>query len=690
MEAAARAFEGYTLALPPRIYLYEGEDPGGSDKSPSFPSVTFEPETIHLPLVFPLPPVLVVPVPRLSGSGGCGLDILATVSNVTEYPKRADKNGTVTIGGTLVDGFGRGVGDVEIELFLNETKEEPGVLLGRGFSDATGHWTVRGRFPVPLEAQRYHLVAHSLEHEEGCAIYRESWSDPELDLHAGTALSISCPERILVGREERCEVVLRDEVGAPVPSRRVSLAVDSRPIPDATTDGAGRFTFPVKFDAPGTHFVSARYAGDKHYGASEATREVTVVEALVELQSTTITVSPGGKATLRGQVVSFRALPPGPLALDAAGFDAPRAVPYGSDGRFEVTVSVPPGTPVGERTLTLDAPWLHGKPVPFLVRVVHATALELDAPGKAPAWSPYEVTARLTTGEGEPLAGREIALVLVARPFAGADERATLRAVTDADGVARFPVERARWGEVEATASYAGGDDAQPSRAGPEAIRLVLPWWALALAALAILALAAALALWARRYAATRPLPPLPSVPALSYRYLAPGDEAPWIAGVGETVSLEIDRPPGATRLAIRAGRHLKVPATLPLPDGKARLDVRVSARGARALRLVAEDARGKAVAAADVPVRGVVYAEEIERAYGDLVEGSDASMTELTPREFEALLLARPGVKREELSRAVTLFEIADYSARRVGREAFLAFRAAKRALAGGDDAAT
>lgn len=687
LDGVARAFDGYTLGLTPFADPWRWPDPGEEPESGSaLPGLAIGPTIVRLPTVFPLPPVLLLPIPRGTSTGGCFPYPLPTKTEVTDYPSRANKNGSVTFGGYVTDEKGTPLGGVPVELFVNETKELPGAFVGSTVTSANGRWSLTTRIPPELEAQRYHVVNHAGEARVGCQGYAGSWSDPEMDLHANTRIALGCPERVLAGRDEACDARLVDDVRTGVGGRPVVRRIDGSAISSATTGSDGAFAIPFRFNEPGTHVVSARYAGEKYYNASFAQTTIEVVAALLVVDTLTLEADVGGGEILRGRIVSFIPIPEGDVAAASDALDVPAATPIGADGRFEIPFEVPRGTPPGEHVLLVSVPWL-GQSVPVTVQVYLGTRLELTAPDRVFAWGSADAEARLTTTAGDPLPGRRILLAVHEDRRLLSDAGRALEAVTDENGVARFAVGDLRWGAVELAASYRGGDHERGAESERVALDVALPWWLLALVALAVVALA--LGVW-KLATRSRPQPPpplhvvaVPGAPPLALSIVTPADSAPTILGVGDSATIAVPRVSGAARVRVHAPAHLASPGPIESHDGEMIVEILAVGKGDAPTRIVAEDANGVPLAASEILLRGVVYAEEIERGYGALVRSSDASPRRVTPREFEAIFARRPGVARKALGEAVTLFEIADYSARLVGREAFLAFHSAERLLA-------
>lgn len=632
----------------------------------------------------------------------CTDEDVPTVTEVTVYPERMQKNDTVLFGGYVrVEADGRPVAGSVVSVYMNETKEAPGAFLGSATTDAEGMWYLNATIPFPVEAKKYHIVNHADETREGCETFLESWSDPEIGVYSETSTRFECPKVAYEGVAFSCRIRLVDSVGAPVRDRSVAVALDDKAFTNVQTDGQGYAQFSLKFDDLGNHTVAAEFGGDEYY---EGSRRETQIEVRPrgELAPDVDVGERGALQIVRGEVASLAGIVPadaieeesrilharvdGVTVSDAAcegecPFLDEFEIDVSKSGRFAYALTAPADAEPHVGTITLSAPFMPQTRV-VDVQVVKGTTVTLDAPGTVAPWQDFEASATLVDDRGTPLTDRTVRVTLVPEE---SGESIILEAATDGSGVATFTHPDLERGRYDASATYLGDDAHGRAASDATAVRAGLPWWAWTII---VIASAALLAWGIREWQQRRALAAAAArIPDLDLVVAQPADDAPDVVGLGEAVVLAA-RPPAAAR-EIRAESEgpVTLPRATPVTGGEpVRVIAEATRKGAASIVLTAKSEDGKPVARGTVAFRVVEYAEEVESAYRALVRGSvgaDAAASRITPREFERFLLdADPSIPSDSLGRLVTIFEVADYSEHAVRREDYLAFRSAVRAV--------
>jgi hypothetical protein len=140
---------------------------------------------------------------------------IPTETNVTGWPARWTRGQTITISGNVVSReSGAPVPGTTVDIYLNNSKSQPGTLLGTATTNGDGVWTYSGTAPSDVRPQSYSIVAHAT----GSGAYLPSWSDPSTSVYANTHLSVSVEFRDrgwLVG------LALADDAGNAVPNATV-------------------------------------------------------------------------------------------------------------------------------------------------------------------------------------------------------------------------------------------------------------------------------------------------------------------------------------------------------------------------------------------------------------------------------------------------------------------------------------
>ena len=606
-----------------------------------------------------------------------------TYSEVTDWPDRIRKDEAFSLGGIVnVPGEDhRGIGGISVDLFLNETKEEPGIHLGAAITDANGRFTLDGRFPHDLQATKYHLVAHAHERQLGCVTYLEHWSDPEMNVVAETRIVWDLPKRMVQGHATEVGGWLLDSVGGPVRNAEIDLFIDGKET-KIQTDQDGRFSMMWTPDRTGDIAFVADSDATEYYGASHEETFVTVVEEDVVLDSLVANrfeLTRGEPTQLRGQVLLRDNKTPSTLVVEFDGVlvsscdgcdpSARHEIMPNTDGTFSVALTAARDQPLGPFSLRFTEGGLQ-RPSEYDGALFGTIHLSLEADVSSFFGREYEARVSAKDDAGAPAPG-EIAV-------SGPDgwHRGTSE-VTYAS--ADIPC-----GNHRVRALHNGTDYLRPAIAEKDVMicgylafipgwMMAIPWWGW------LLALGIALAAFysARRlhdrYAAT-----IARGPPLTLSFTEPRDAAAGIVGVGEaatvTAFLEEPLPEG---YSMRMGTYRAMDRAEIGPDLRASTSVTPDELGEVAIRGEILDRKGRVVSRRTAKLRVVHYGEEIERRYLALRKAQlgDAAGP-VTPREFQAWLLQHsPEMNAATAGRLVALFEEADYSPREIGRSELVAY---------------
>ena len=628
----------------------------------------------------PEPPTLLPPF--------CQYDHEQMFSEVDKWPPRIKKDETFTLGGfvRVDDANGRPVGGVTVDLFLNETKELPGVALGVATTGADGRFTLTTSVPFELQATKYHLVAHALQRQIDCIIYDEHWSDPEMEVTSPTRVILYPVTDAVAGYPFPVRGRVVDSVNAPVRSANLTITFDGVP-KSVQTDASGEFTVMHNVSSPREVHYEARFGGTKYYGASSEKGVIDVQRDDLRLDVSSFELLRSQPATFTGRLV----LPPGTKAQPLTfAFDGVKVVacdgcqPTGkvevkpqADGTFQMRLLARADQDPGAFTVDVTGGGL-SEPREVPGRIVVPVNLTLAASGTGPIGRHVEGSVRL--------------LDEVGRPYPGAVAIETsegwVQGRVDASGNHTFSAASA-CGDQQVRAHYNGTDDARPALATQEVTvcpllaaippwLLATPWWVWPLAGLAL----AAAVMLARRWL-TATAETITRGPPLTLRHTRPDDAAAGIVGLGETATLtaflEEPLPEGHV---LRMGLARKTAPVEAGPDLRASYEVVPDALGEVPVRAEILDARGRVVSRRTAVLRVVRYAEEIEDRYRKL-RGASGVRESVSPREFEAWLRERtPDVDSMVVGRLVGVFEEADYGPRDAGRPELIAYLEAEGSL--------
>ncbi|MCA1813600.1 MAG: hypothetical protein LC624_06580 [Halobacteriales archaeon] len=612
--------------------------------------------------------------------------ILPTETTITGAPESVHKGQVFRIEGKVVaQGTDRGVGHAPIRVWLNVTKDAPGVLLAEGESDADGSFGIEVQ--VNLSASSYQLVAESRGVPiDAVRAYGPSWSDPEVDVVADTRLTLEAPERggmlapVPVGGN------LTDELGDPVAGASIVVARGDEPLANLTTGADGTFEGSITFPAPGTYALTATFAGDGHNLPSQAQASISIVDAGLALPAS-LDVVRGEALVLNGSVrldgaawpganVSITYALPTLVGEGAEAVMVPqqvRQVAADASGAFEDRVVVAKEAPLGravvqvrlgERDVAQD--------VPLTVFQRPQVAVVVPAVANTSAVA----TVLVLDDAGQPLPGADVTLL--------AGEQGKLLGSwslsTDAQGRASAVVNLSHAGDVLVGARVTGPQLA-PTLAAANLHFAGPPLNPLVPIALVALVGVGAVAWFLR---------PKPLGPAVLARIVFPDLEPdmPPAWQPGEELALEVRcaRPDGAPLAGLPVELRLGDETVALVTDAEGGARVRRAFAAEADLRLHARTERveGLRRGEAEAELRIGDYRKEAGRAYDALVLRARARGAKVgrapSPRDLQRAL--EPLLPGRDLAPFIHAFEAATYSLRPFDRAAAVRFLQAERKL--------
>ena len=178
-----------------------------------------------------------------------------TVTTITESPTEVRRERPLTVAGTVETVWGSPVSDMRVQVYVNETKEHGGTLIGTTVT-RSGRWSAEVRIPGDMELGAYQLLARAVEND----YYYESWSDPDITVYSGSGLELTGPTRVPVDDEAAFEGRLSDDRGVGLENREMVVSVDGVVTDSIMTSPTGTFAFTVTFSEPGRHWVNVEVA----------------------------------------------------------------------------------------------------------------------------------------------------------------------------------------------------------------------------------------------------------------------------------------------------------------------------------------------------------------------------------------------------------------------------------------------
>ncbi len=207
-------------------------------------------------------PPAVRPIPVVRGideSGGVAPPSLVdTVTDITLWPAEVRRQTPFVVGGTVRTVDGQNVSGMTVEIYVNETKDHGGTIIGTTTSGA-GRFRAEVQLPADLELGGYQLLARAVGNDR----FNESWSDPDIKVFSGNRIELSGPAEVVRNAVAVFQGMLIEDSGRGVVSRELAVTFDGDATASVVTDSSGRFTFSESFSRLGRHWVEVEIRGEE-------------------------------------------------------------------------------------------------------------------------------------------------------------------------------------------------------------------------------------------------------------------------------------------------------------------------------------------------------------------------------------------------------------------------------------------
>ena len=302
--------------------------------------------------------------------------ILDTVTEITLWPTQVRRQAEFTVGGTVRTVTGGPVDGMEVEVFVNETKEHGGTRIGEAVT-RNGAFKVNVRIPAAMERGSYQLIAHVKDNDR----YAESWSDPEIGVYSESGFELTGPREVEVGAQAVFHGRITDDTGGGVADLELKVTIDGRTMPGQTTGPSGDFSFASTFSEPGDHWAEVEFDARDFLLGNSVRLAFTVVLPTELVIDAPALVNVGEEFLITGVLRDLRGRPMAgeDIAIEVANAAAP-AVRTSPEGEFEIATSVD-----GQGQFSILAEFAGEYPVlssaeSAEVVARHLTALTIDGP----------------------------------------------------------------------------------------------------------------------------------------------------------------------------------------------------------------------------------------------------------------------------------------------------------------------
>ena len=253
-----------------------------------------------------------------------------TETAIMTWSERIRRRTPFTLGGTVRTADGRPVSGAHVEIFVNETKEHGGILIGETIA-RNGRFEAEVIIPSSLERGSYQLLARTVANDQ----YEESWSDPDITVYSESGLQLTGPSEVPVDTQALFRGKLLDDTGGGVAGMEVQVLVDGREQPPLSTDDGGEFAFSQTFTEVGRHTVEIGFEGREFLLGNTARLELAAVMPTDLTINVPGDASVGEEFTIRGYLRNGRGEPLPKEELTLAVGDGPSwTATTGENGQF--------------------------------------------------------------------------------------------------------------------------------------------------------------------------------------------------------------------------------------------------------------------------------------------------------------------------------------------------------------------
>ena len=373
---------------------------------------------------------------------------------IDQWPRETRVGVPFGIGGSVVTLSGIPVNGMEVELFINETKEQGGWRLGTG-TTVDGRFEIEVLLPVSFEGGSYQLIAHAIGNDD----YKGSWSDPEIGVYSGTEMEFSGPSEISVDEEGTYRGRLTEETGGSLGGRTLRVSVEGLAPFRVTTDDEGAFSFTRAFGRTGQRSVEVTYEQEGYMLGNEASLEVTVTMPTVLTIDAVENVRVGEDFVINGTLRNIRG---GVLARQSIEVNLPdgevASVETRDRGEFTVRNSTEQRGVYGIQASFAGDGILEPSKSGYTLNVTEPVFLEISGDKEVRVGEEYQINGALKDSQGRPLGLKQIEITLPG------DVKTSL--VTNERGAFHLNALAELPGRYGVEAAFSGEDVLEPSRAG--------------------------------------------------------------------------------------------------------------------------------------------------------------------------------------------------------------------------------
>ncbi|MBN1280220.1 MAG: Ig-like domain repeat protein [Candidatus Thermoplasmatota archaeon] len=227
--------------------------------------------------------------------GNQTLGNISTITTLTEVTSSAYIGGAFLAKGTVTDTQLQGIPEMPVKIYVKKDKAQAGVSTGVGVTDANGVFSIECQVAGVIEPGINHVVAKA----QGLGDYKESSSDPTMEVLSNTTLSLVMPTSIGLNDEVTIWAFLQDAGTKPLPGRTVRFYWNNSLVATRITNDQGTANVTYQPSVLGKHVVKAQYSGEQYLAGSMTEQDIFVMD-----KSTRLNISVSSRNVTRNESIT--------------------------------------------------------------------------------------------------------------------------------------------------------------------------------------------------------------------------------------------------------------------------------------------------------------------------------------------------------------------------------------------------
>lgn len=296
------------------------------------------------------------------GNGNDVAPKIPTITEITYWPEEETFKGPnieFFVGGYVneLEGPSNPIENMNVNIYINETKHSPGYFAGTGITDENGFFNISCSIPKEIPPGERNILAHAL----GNATYRESWSDPTFIVTSDSYIVFDMPNSVGIDSETlNIRGILYDSLNSPLQNKNIEIYINDSILDYRNTGGSGVFQTNYDINSYNVNdffIIRASFHGDEFISPSNSSIKITVKNESTNLllSNNIISAIRGSEITIEGMLTNKEEEPlkGKDISIDFNNYTYDAKT--NNDGFFTKTIQIPLNSSLGINYLTAKA-----------------------------------------------------------------------------------------------------------------------------------------------------------------------------------------------------------------------------------------------------------------------------------------------------------------------------------------------